>query len=70
MEIIETAANLADSGRNEMLVGEPADRAVQLIDVSERLLRRVGDDFLTGNLENFSARLKDRLRSIDPKLME
>lgn len=70
VEMIEAAANLADSGRSEMLVGEPADRAVQLIDLSERLLRRMDDDFLIESLENFSARLKDRLRATDPALVE
>ena len=70
VEIIEVAVNLVESGRVEMLSGEPEDRIVQLIDISEMLLRRVDDDFIIGSLENFSARLKDRLRSIDPSLLD
>ncbi|QIP71148.1 AAA family ATPase [Streptomyces sp. VN1] len=70
VECIEAAVDLIESGRIEMLSGEPEDRMVQLIDITDRLLRRVDDDFLLESLENFSARLKDRLRSIDPTLLE
>lgn len=70
VESIEAALDLIESGRVEMLSGEPADRIVQLIDIGDKLLRRIDDDFLIENLENFNARLKDRLRSIDPSLLD
>ncbi|MFJ9106353.1 NB-ARC domain-containing protein [Streptomyces sp. NPDC102405] len=68
VEVLEAAVNLVESGRLEMLSGEPEDRILQLIDISEGLLRRVDDDFLIGSLENFSNRLRDRLRTVDPNL--
>ncbi|WP_250847475.1 NB-ARC domain-containing protein [Streptomyces hygroscopicus] len=69
VEVIETAVELVESGRIEMLAGEPADRLVQLMDMSEQLIRKLDEDFLLSSLESFSTRLRDRLRSFDPELL-
>ncbi|WOX23912.1 NB-ARC domain-containing protein [Streptomyces solicathayae] len=69
VEIVEQAADLVDSGRIEMLTGEAADRVVQLVDMCEDLIRTLDEDFLLSNLESFAARLRDRLRSLDPELL-
>ncbi|WP_405891785.1 cold shock domain-containing protein [Streptomyces sp. NBC_01527] len=69
VECIEATVDLVESGRVEMLSGEPVDRIVQLIDTSEALLRRVDDNFLLESLDAFSSRLKDRLRAVDPDLL-
>ncbi|MEU3301554.1 NB-ARC domain-containing protein [Streptomyces sp. NPDC006678] len=70
VEIIEAAVELVESGRVEMLVGETADRIVQLIEMSEELINGLDEEFLLSSLENFSVRFKDRLRSADPALIK
>ncbi|MGW6635954.1 hypothetical protein [Streptomyces cyaneofuscatus] len=66
VECIESAVDLVESGRVEMLLGEPADRIVQLMDSGNSLLRRIDDNFLLESLDSLLGRLKDRLRVVDP----
>ncbi|MFJ1897179.1 NB-ARC domain-containing protein [Streptomyces sp. NPDC088115] len=66
VECIEAAVELVESGRVEMLVGEPVDRIVQLIDSGEMLMRRIDENFLLESLDALLSRLKDRLRAVDP----
>lgn len=66
VERIESAVDLVESGRVEMLLGEPVDRIVQLMDSGDLLLRRIDDNFLLESLDSLLGRLKDRLRVVDP----
>ncbi|WP_245883437.1 NB-ARC domain-containing protein [Streptomyces hyaluromycini] len=70
VEMIEAAVDLAETGRVEMLTGESTDRLLQLSELSADLREKVDDDYIVSSCDNFSARLKDRLRSIDPDLLK
>ncbi|MCL7369079.1 NB-ARC domain-containing protein [Streptomyces ardesiacus] len=69
-ELIEVFVELAEGARVEMLYGEGADRLIQLAYICDDLSEKVDDDFLAASFENFSARLRDRLRALDPDLLD
>ncbi|MFF3454296.1 NB-ARC domain-containing protein [Streptomyces sp. NPDC002730] len=69
VELIEAAVELVESARVEMLAEETGDRIIQLLDIGEGLIRKLDEEFLLTSLENLCARLKDRLRSISPHLI-
>nr|WSZ96743.1 NB-ARC domain-containing protein [Streptomyces sp. NBC_00857] len=69
VEMIEAATELAESGRVEMLEGESTDRLLQLSELSADLSEKVDEDYIASSCSTFSARLNDRLRSIDPALL-
>lgn len=70
VEMIESAVELSENGRVEMLAGEATDRLLQLSELSADLREKVDEDYIASSCDNFSARLKDRLRSIDPDLLK
>ncbi|MFJ6822508.1 NB-ARC domain-containing protein [Streptomyces niveus] len=69
VEMIEAAVELAENGMLEMLTGESTDRLLQLSELSSDLSEKVDEDYIASSCDNFSSRLKDRLRSIDPALL-
>ncbi|MFJ3206017.1 NB-ARC domain-containing protein [Streptomyces sp. NPDC086989] len=69
VESLEAAVELAENGNIEMLVGESSDRLVQLSELSADLSEKIDEEYMASSCENFTMRLKDRIRSIDPNLL-
>ncbi|WP_431992036.1 NB-ARC domain-containing protein [Streptomyces albogriseolus] len=69
VEMIEAAVELAETGKVEMLAGESTDRLLQLSELSADLSEKVDEDYIASSCDNFASRLKERLRSIDPTLL-
>ncbi|MGW5394160.1 NB-ARC domain-containing protein [Streptomyces koyangensis] len=69
VEMIESAAELAENGNVEMLTGEATDRLLQLSEVSADLSEKAEENYLATSCGIFTSRLRDRLRSIDPSLL-
>lgn len=68
-ELVEAFVELAEGARIETLRGEGADRLLQLSVLCDDLREQVDDDFLAGSFDNFSARLRDRIRALDSDLL-
>ncbi|WP_369203097.1 NB-ARC domain-containing protein [Streptomyces sp. PU-14G] len=68
-EILEAGVELAENSRIEMLEGEAADRLIQLSEMCENLGDRVDENYLAVNFDNFATRMRDRVRSVDPELL-
>ncbi|MFF1684778.1 MULTISPECIES: AAA family ATPase [unclassified Streptomyces] len=69
VEMIEAAVELAEEGKVEMLMGESTDRLLQLSEIGQDLSERADEEYIASSCENFASRLRDRLRSIDPTLL-
>lgn len=69
VECIETAVELAENGKIEMLPGESVDRLIQLAEISADLVEKSDDEYLASSCDSFTARLKDRIRSIDATML-
>jgi tetratricopeptide (TPR) repeat protein len=70
IELLERAVEFVEKGTVEMLVGEPSDRVLQLVELSDNLRGRAENDYMASSCENFSARLRDRLRAVDSGLLD
>ncbi|NEB73779.1 AAA family ATPase [Streptomyces sp. SID14478] len=68
-EIIEAFVEIVENARIEMLHGEPSDRMIQVAEVCADLREKVDENYLVANFDNFAARLKDRVRALDPVLL-
>ncbi len=69
VETIESAVEIAEKARLEMLQGETSDRLVQLIDIAEDISETADEDYMAVSCQNFAARLRDRLRALDADLI-
>lgn len=70
VELIEAAVGLVESTSLELLDGEPADRIMQIIDIARDLRESIDEDFMLHKLDEFSSRLRERLRQLNVELLD
>jgi LuxR family transcriptional regulator, glucitol operon activator len=67
---VESGLEVADSAAVEYLLGEPSDRLLQLGSLASGLVNDLDENFAVTKAREFVARLHDRVRVVDPFLLE
>lgn len=67
---IESGLEVAERSAVEYLQGEPSDRLLQLETIAKELSSELDDNFSVVKAREFTAKLRDRVRVVDPDLLD